>query len=304
MKPALSILFLLATSLSAQDITVAAKSPYDLATFVQTHQDFDWEPLWNFSAVSERGPFLPRCNQNFSGVAPCSSEIIAITPGDVILLLEHLESFFQVYLRYHRTDAGGWRITASYTPLVKYFRPEHSLRTLGAKQFLVVTSQGISGTGLSSELEDWFDLTKEAFMPVLTFIRNGHYYPFPSGIAREVRGTLVSASARPVEQITVSFDAAFENTEKDGTRTPLFSRTDRVVFTRSATGEFTTHEIEPFYDILDDPDPGPAAFLRFAWKPLASIAANPRDKLFPWLAAYLKTCPNTPESRKLKALLP
>ncbi len=304
MRPTLAILFVFAAGLYAQDITVAARSPRDLVEFVQNHHDFDWEPLWNFSAVSEYGPFLPHCSQTFSGVSACTADLLPVPDSEqIIVVLEHRESSFHVFLRYQKTAAGDWRITGSYTPVVRYFRPEYRLYQLGEKPFLILSEQGISGAGVSSELEDWFDLSRELFLPVLTFTRHGRYSPWPSGIGREVHSTVVSVEAQPVEQITLNLDAAFEFTAKDGATLPLFHRTDRMVLTRNAAGDFTAHGPDAFYDIQDDPEPGPAAFLRFAWQSLAEIAANPADKRFPWLTAYLKTCPDIPESRRLKAAL-
>ena len=55
-------------------------------------------------------------------------------------------------------------------PLVKYFRPEHRVTRFGGKPFLIVTGQGISGSGISSKIESWIDLTREEFEPVLNFM--------------------------------------------------------------------------------------------------------------------------------------
>jgi hypothetical protein len=63
----------------AQDegIAATANSPYKLAKFVETHNDFDWEPLWKALNVKDAEIFLPRCEKNL-GVAACSSELIAL----------------------------------------------------------------------------------------------------------------------------------------------------------------------------------------------------------------------------------
>jgi hypothetical protein len=109
-------------------------------------------PLWQALGIKDESVFLPACEEDFKGVPPCSSEVITITePPQVILLLEHRESSFQVFLRYENVGSSQWRVSGAYAPNVKYFRPEHRILRFGAKPFLVITEQGISGSGVSSK---------------------------------------------------------------------------------------------------------------------------------------------------------
>jgi hypothetical protein len=164
----LPVLCGLAGSAQADEISTAVASPYRLAKYVETHANFDWDPIWKALGLREQGAFLPRCEEEQEGVAPCSSELISVMdPRQVIVVLEHRDSRFEVILRYQSVGAGVWRFSGAFSPFVKYFHPEHRLTRFGAKPFLIVTGQGQAGTGLSSKVESWIDLTVEGSRPVL-----------------------------------------------------------------------------------------------------------------------------------------
>ena len=179
------------------------------------------------------------------------------------------------------------------------------------KPFLIATSQGISGTGVSSKIEHWIDLTSDEFTPVLTFTSEGQYLAFPAGIGRKTGGLVVSLTTQPVEGITVAFHVEFEPVGNGGKGMPVVRISDRVVYVRTSIGKFeldpglstaTSHEVKAFYDI-SDADSSDPEFLKFNLKELSALATNKNDERLPWLAKFLRLCPDTPESRKLKALI-
>ena len=217
---------------------------------------------------------------------------------------------FEVFLRYQSVGAGAWRFSGAYAPEVKYFHPEHRLARFGGKPFLIVTEQGQAGTGLSSKVESWIDLTMEGFRPVLAFTAEGDYDPPFNGVGRSVRGFVVSMTTQPVERITVAFDIEFEGFED---RLPIGGRRDQVVYSRTGRGDFeldqslstaTAKEVEDFYENVDGHDnDDKAEFLKFHLKGLTGVATGEDNKGRLWLSRYLQTAPDTPESRQLKALL-
>lgn len=305
--------FIALTSLAqAQDIAAASNSPYDIAKFVETHHDFDWEPLWRALHVNPNEMFLPVCEQDFEGVAPCSAELITVVdPLQMIVILEQQTSGFQVMLRYRTAGEGAWRFAGAYSPLVKYFHLEHHVTRFGSKPFFVTTSQGISGSGVSSKIELWFDLTRDPFEPALEFTAEGSYFPFPDGISRKTGGLVVSLTTQPVERIAVGYHVQFGAYGKSGKELPIVSRMDRVVYTRSSSGEFqmdphlstaTEHEIEAFYDI-EKTGYSDEEFLKFNFEELSALAAKKNDERLPWLSEFLKQAPDIPETRQLKALM-
>jgi hypothetical protein len=80
-------------------------------------------------------------------------------------------------LRYEKTAGVGWRFIGGYCPSVKYFHPEHRIVELGSKPFLVVTGQGYAGTGVSSQVESWIDLSARKFDPILNFTSEAGFFP-------------------------------------------------------------------------------------------------------------------------------
>lgn len=294
----------------SQELASIAASPYALARYVETHHDFDWQPLWQALGIKDQEAFLPPCEENFSGVAPCSSELITVLdPLQMIVLLEHRASGFQVYVRYESAGTGRWRIAGAYSPFVKYFEPEHHMIRFGTKPFLIVTGQGYAGTGISSKIESWIDLSGKGMEPVLSFTSEGYDFPAPDGIAREVHGFVTALATEPVEQVTVSVSIEFHELQNGDPRIALGRRSDTIVYRRSRTkfklvaehSTATAQEIEKFYDLGSEVTS--AEFLRFHREGLIALAKGEDEEARSWLARFLNRCPDAPEVRELKLLL-
>jgi hypothetical protein len=297
----------------AEEIRAVAASPYDLAKFVETHSNFDWKPLWQALNITDESILLPACEESFKGIPSCSSELITVTdPLQVILILEHRPSGLEVFLRYQSGGAGIWQFSGAYAPFVKYFHPEHRVTRLGTNPFLVVTGQGDAGTGVSSKIESWIDLTREGLKPVLQFTSEAHYQPFLNGIGRSTRGFVSSFSSDPVERITVAFHIKFEALEGPENRYRMGERIDRVVYTRVGSGQFeldqplstaTGEEVEDFYEDFDSDGFEDEEFLKFNIKGLIAIAKGTDEKSRSWLQRFLDLCPDTLESRQLRQII-
>ena len=80
----------LAQNVSDAEIVRAAKSPYDLARYIDSHARIDdWKPLWSAMGKSGDPPeLLPRC-EPFPEDTSCSTELITVPkPSQVIVLLQ------------------------------------------------------------------------------------------------------------------------------------------------------------------------------------------------------------------------
>jgi hypothetical protein len=56
------------------DLAASAASPYELERYVETHRDFDWEPLRKAVGIKkDESISLPRCEGAFRGIYVCSS---------------------------------------------------------------------------------------------------------------------------------------------------------------------------------------------------------------------------------------
>jgi hypothetical protein len=266
------------------EIGALAASPYELAKFVETHANFDWKPLWRALNMKDEELFLPVCDEAFRGVPACSSEIINVADRrQLILVLEHRSSQFAVFLRYRSVGTDVWQFSGAYQPFVKYFPPEHRLTRFGAKPFLVVTGQGNAGTGVSSKIESWMDLTREGLAPVLAFTSEGHYSPLPEGIWRSSGGSVVAMDTEPVERITVAFHIEFEAVISADERLRIGERRDRIVYDRARDGTFkanrqlstaTEEQVADFYEDFEYDDFSDTEFLNFNLKGLSALAKN------------------------------
>ena len=301
-----------ATCTYSQDLSRFAVSPSELQKYVETQRDFDWGAVWKSLGIPDQSVFLPLCNESFPGVAPCSTEAVTVAnPVLQILILEHRDSLFQAILRYQSDSRGGWRFSGAYSPNVKYFRPEHRIVRLGTKPFLVITEQGISGSGVSSKIESWIDLTGTAFRPVLAYTSEGSDNPFPSGIGRKVLGFVSAMQTQPAERIDISLTVDFRAQTTSGV-IPLGSRRDRIVYVRTSTGDFkpvpslstaTPAAIERFYYNFDT-EFSDEEFIKFHYKGLSALIKGPQEAQTQfWLMNFLQQAPDTPEARQLRSLL-
>ena len=92
------------------ELTRAAKNPYDIARFVDSHMGFDWNVLWKALGI---GPLLMQPCGDLTGRGPqCSTELITVlNPDQVILLLQGTLTPADIYLRFFQERDGGWRFS-------------------------------------------------------------------------------------------------------------------------------------------------------------------------------------------------
>jgi hypothetical protein len=293
-----------------EDLASAAKSPYEIARFVDTHITFRWEPLWKSLGI-QNDVFMQPCGELNGAKRDCSEEFITIPdPFQVILILRHGLAMPEVYLRFLRERGTGttapWKFGGYYSPLVKYFEPRHRMLRFGMKPFLVVTRQGISGSGWSSEIDDWIDLTTEKFEPVFSLTTKGHYSGEPDDVGLDTAALVVSTEPSPVEWIQVAYTARFSHSGK------AFRsfRSDNAVYVRRGEGfvfdatrsKTPRADIDNLYDINFD-QPSREDYLRYLLPDLKKIAAGRAGDLKDWLTRFLATCENTREERELELLL-
>ena len=77
------------------------------------------------------------------------------------------------------------------------------------KPFLEISVQGISGTGVASEIAEWLDLTLPDFEPVFSYPLQGHHDVGALEIAREIHGNASQQKNSRVETINLDLRARF-----------------------------------------------------------------------------------------------
>jgi hypothetical protein len=94
-----------------EDLAQAAKSPYEIARFIDTHVTFGWEPLWKALGIRKADVFMQPCGEMSGPRRDCYEELITVVdPFQVILILRHDFVMPEVYLRFLRPggpDSSG-----------------------------------------------------------------------------------------------------------------------------------------------------------------------------------------------------
>jgi hypothetical protein len=295
----------------AQDsaLLAAAKNPYELARYMDTHKGVDLGPLWKALHVE---PAMNICAGE-AIVGECSIDLItAYKPEQAILAVQTLA--YEIYLRFLRQGAG-WKFAGATDSYLKNHAGRHEITRIGEKTFLRISGQGASGSDWDSEVESWYDLSRLDFEPVFGFTVQGGENRF-TGISREVW-----ANAAPglgdTGPDTIDIDVAI--------KLSIFHERQLGTFEYLATYErgrgqkkFTLQNAKPIagttlqvsnkdFELLAniDVDSGPATerMLVYALPALRAVASGTNEKDREWLRSVLKECKDTPQKRALQKLL-
>lgn len=289
----------LAQSPQQAEIVQAAKSPYDLARYINSHDDIEWEPLWQALGVDQQLG-LP-CSRN------CSAEIMAIENPEQVILIVNASLPFDAYLRFEKGSADEWRVTGKYFANVWDGNPHrHGIVRAGSTQFLVVSAHGGHGSGLDEEREDWFDLSGASFQPVFSYSVRGHFDIMGAGISTEIEAGAYPSSSVEIElHLTVYLSCPSGGLGR-------FEFTG--LYTRAADGDFSLKEARTVYPASQIPRQefddfsrvGQASDeeeIKYAMPRLKEIAAGDNGDAKMWLRRILDRVGDTPEKRALLELL-
>lgn len=279
------------------------RSPYGLAGFVASHEEFEWETVWRGLGID--APEVPM--QKCTSPSICSCDLVTVrNPNQVVAILGDGAGLGRSIVRFRREVGGrGWLVDGAFGGFVRYYPPRHRFLRAGTKPFLVVNLQGASGSDWASEVEAWIDLSLPKLRPVLYLTTVGHYSGLPDRIGLETRMDLLYVEPGPVERIHVRYRAVFT---RGGKR--FSSRSDRVVYRRDGIG-FTfdaarsraaEEDIVGIYEFVEG-RPTDAEYLRYLRGRLRGIASGAPSDDLDWLRRFLPQCVDTAEKRELEALL-
>ncbi len=190
------------------ELAKAAKSPYDLARFVDSHQEFDVAALWK--ALGAKSLLAgPRCR--------FTEELISVVnPFQVIVHLHDIRrnfvmSIFVIGVRAERRNEHVAIRGAVCKRGQRYYEPHQEVRHIGPKPYFLATEQGVSGSDWGSQIENWFDLTLPTFEPVLRLTKTYHYSGSPARIGYEAIAMLVGELVNaPDERINLTYQVTFQ----------------------------------------------------------------------------------------------
>jgi hypothetical protein len=287
------------------EILQASKSPSALARYIESHRNFDWRPLWRALELSDT-PILP-CEEPFQ----CATEQIKVAAPPQTVMAIHLPAGAVVYIRYFGDDRKGWRRAGAITATIKNHPPRHSVTRVGTKPFLHISTQGVSGSDMSSEVEWWLDLTRPEFEPAFAFTPQGSQHRMGFGVSRVIRATATPKVQGPKETIEVNLELEYAGLGPLGKtryiatyqRTPGKSDfTLRNVKTADeAPTPISNQEYLELTDLLDGPTN--EQLLRNALPGLKRLATTGNADAKSWLRSILENCKDTPGKRVLLDLL-
>ena len=307
-KPLAIAFALLATAVRAQpDLAHAARNPYD-SRFIDSHRDFDWMPMWNSLGVEPR--FIQPCGRLSDGRSLCSTELITVLdPDQVILQIIGDITPADIYLRFLKQRDGGWKFAGAHEAYLHNHPRRHEMVRNSGTPFLLISSQGLRGSDVDSEIESIFDLTRPGFDPVLTYIVTGHQQRLDPGISRRIQGTLVfetSGQSSVIYEVefyaigpkswhlgSLTMDAQYVNVNGKFTLQTATSSYRRTKIVRS--------EAEALLDL--EAGPSSENLVRYGLRGLKDLAAGQDTEAHDWLRRFLVGLRDTSEVQELKSLL-
>ncbi len=295
------------------EIARAAKSPYDLARYLETHTDFEWAPLWLALGAANPASIEP-CVTVADKRARCSTEIVTLlSPDQAIVVVQGGLGLVELYLRFLQEPGGGWKFAGAYGASIKNCDPMHQVMRLGGRPFLKVAIQSPNFRGPSivpepNEKEVWFDLTQRDFEPVFSFPTDADQDVNPDGITRHVSAVPHVEGADAIDlMLTVDFDffgVQLGSEEFMGRYERHAGEKDFSLRSAQVVAGAAAMPVKDFLDLSDILfQPGVERMLVYALPGLKELAGGKRSEAREELRLMLAKSKDTPEKRTLLALL-
>lgn len=283
------------------EIVSAAKSPFDLARYINSHDDIAWEPLWKSLGVD--------VNLGLACPINCEAELITVDNPEQVILIVNASLPYDVYLRYQKGAGGEWRVTGKYYANVWDGTPHrHEIVRAGRTQFLLISTNGGHGSGLGEEMENWLDLSRSGFDPVFSYAVRGHSDAMGAGISREIEGSAHATSPTEIE-LRLTMYLSYSSGGVGLGRFEFFGN-----YTRAMGGTFALQSVrsgyppspitkEDFQSFVRASGESEEQDIKYALPRLKEIAAGKNDDATQWLKRILDRTADSPEKRALLELL-
>lgn len=288
------------------DLVRAAKNPYDLARFIDSHLGFDWNALWK--ALGTEGAFIQPCGKLSGGQQGCTTELITVlNPDQAILLVQGDATPADIYIRYMQEKNGSWRFSGVQEAFIHNHPRRHEVERSSGTLFLRIASQEVRGSGVDSEAENWYDLTQLEFKRIFSFIVQGHQRRLNFGIGRKVFAYLSAGK----NSIGINLEVQFSGFDSNGEH-ELGTATYPAEYTRlDATKPFRLQMLPKSrvsaaeFQGLTDMDEGPSNedLIRLDLHGLTAVATGKDLAAKNYLKELLSRSKDTREVRQLKSLL-
>ncbi len=303
------LIFLATVSpLAGADVSSVALDPYLLAQYINGHPSVDLGPLRVVLRMDDPAVLGQSCVD-----ADCHAEVIKVSGSNyeqAIVWNYYKSRRAAFWLRYQREPSTPWQFLSGNHVEGKSSDPEREVITAFGKPFFVVRGAGPGGTGVTSRVETWFDLTVTNAQPVVAFTKEGSRTRGCEGCIVKTLTTVVKPQdVKPVE-LRVERTVHFGVPAKDSSQTSidLGSITALVVYLRPDNGPFKLapslssvpkNVLESVFDISDESGMANEVFLKYDIANLRKIANDRQTPAAQWLTTFLRACKETPEKTEL-----
>ena len=293
-------------------IALAAKSPFTLARYIESHKNLDWDALWKALGVRDPKVSDPPCGSATHN--PCTTSILTVLNPDQAILIVQSDGrkTNDIYLRYRPAAKGGWRFAGERSAFINEAPRRYEVFRVGIKPFLKISSDfsEVDG-GFIQEVEEWLDLTQPGFASVFSFTVGGSENRFSFGVSRSINAQTIVSQTPALETIELILKVHFDGPGLDVPATYLgvYERSvsqKKFQLTRAYQGPDRRAEIPTKdFEALGDPFEGPSneQLLVYALPGLQKIATGSDAKARAWLSSILEKAKETPEKRALAELL-
>ncbi len=289
------------------------RDPDGLTRLVESSPTCDFNALWDSLGLTQPWEFGRVDPQHAR--RPC--RISRVFEGDGletpqrILVLYEPNARRAFYLRYVR-EQGAWRFQGAHMAESKNYPHRHeAVRAPGDRVYFRVSTQGASGSDIDSELEEWFDLARPEFKPVLALPVNGYDLRYGFGISRRVRAIIHPSDGSEDRQILADVDVRL------ALRDRAVGHLDfRAIYAPDETGTMRLTNVagagsmKAFESIFWIGEGGPSneVLIPYAFSGLRALALEAKQKKDRDLAGALhfflsQMKPDVPQVRELKAIL-
>jgi hypothetical protein len=291
-----------------EELAAAAKSPYDIARFVDSHVTFDWAPLWKALAMNVDKLFMRPCRAT-DGERDCRAELVTVLdPFQVIVLLDRAGLYPHVYLRFTRESGadkpGPWKFAGYFRAVARYAEAHHRTIRIGTKPYLIVGDEVYGGFDWLIRKENWFDLTLPGFEPVFRFTTERAHNGMPDPmLVFQASGMVTKIESTPVERIHIGYVTQFTGPKLAAMRSDgaTYTRRGNEFVFDPALSKTSEHDIDAWYGF--DFGPTNDQVLTYLLPDLKKIAADGEGEDRDSLVRLLNRCSDTPEKGALNELL-
>lgn len=271
------------------------QNPVDFQAWIDSQRVCDIGVLWRFLGVKLEG--------RESDFRKCTARMVLDEPRQAIMVLNVEDSPEATYVRWVKPASGTWQLSGVQSAH-SHNHPHRAEvdKRMPSRPFLRIATQGVYGSGVDSEDERWYDLTRPDFEPVLSVPVSGHQDRVAWGISRKLRVSIHSASNGliAIARVDLDFDGA-----------PLGVRSYQAIYMPDSAGRMTLRAVTgsgPLseYESMLDLDRGPSneTLIRLAMPGLRTLSRNGTPEQRRRLGVMLELIRSeTPEVRELKAIL-